>query len=154
VRRFTDPGVRQALFDRAAKGRLGTAEEIANSVLFLMSDGSCRITGLKMVIDGRMTARQAPFGPRPGGAPPGARLPAIRARKQMARAPGIYVTIVAHAARVSACPLRMDSLDWPRHRGGYDAAPVAASCAAREPRRRCFSSALERAGTPEAAMTP
>ena len=55
--RFSDPAVRQALIDRTPMGRLGTADDIANGVLFLASDESSWITGSELVIDGGMTAQ-------------------------------------------------------------------------------------------------
>ena len=55
--RFNDPAVRQVLLDRAPMGRLGTAEDIANGVLFLASDESSWVTGSELVIDGGMTAQ-------------------------------------------------------------------------------------------------
>jgi NAD(P)-dependent dehydrogenase (short-subunit alcohol dehydrogenase family) len=56
-KRFGDPTVRQGLLDRTPMGRLGTAEDIANGVLFLASDESSWITGSELVIDGGMTAQ-------------------------------------------------------------------------------------------------
>lgn len=57
VQRFSDPAVRQVLLDRTPMGRLGTAEDIANGVLFLASDESSWVTGSELVIDGGMTAQ-------------------------------------------------------------------------------------------------
>ena len=57
VRRFNDPTVRQVLLDRTPMGRLGSAEDIANGVLFLASDESSWVTGSELVIDGGMTAQ-------------------------------------------------------------------------------------------------
>src|SRR5690349_12729285 len=56
-KRFSDPAVRQQLVDRTPMGRLGTAEDIANGVLFLASDESSWVTGSELVIDGGMTAQ-------------------------------------------------------------------------------------------------
>ncbi len=55
--RFSDPALRQVLLDRTPMGRLGTAEDIANGVLFLASDESSWVTGAELVIDGGMTAQ-------------------------------------------------------------------------------------------------
>lgn len=55
--RFSDPELRQVLLDRTPMGRLGTAEDIANGVLFLASDESAWMTGAALVIDGGMTAQ-------------------------------------------------------------------------------------------------
>ena len=38
--------------DRVPLGRMGTPEDIANSILFLASDESSYITGIELVIDG------------------------------------------------------------------------------------------------------
>ncbi len=56
-RRFNDPTIRQQLLDRTPMGRLGTAMDIANGVLFLASDESSWVTGSELVIDGGMTAQ-------------------------------------------------------------------------------------------------
>ena len=56
-KRFSDPAVRQQLLDRTPMGRLGTAEDIANGVLFLASDEASWVTGSELVIDGGMTAQ-------------------------------------------------------------------------------------------------
>jgi len=56
-KRFSDPAVRQALIDRTPMGRLGTALDIANGVLFLASDEASWVTGSELVIDGGMTAQ-------------------------------------------------------------------------------------------------
>jgi len=45
------------LLDRTPMGRLGTAEDIANGVLFLASDETSWVTGSELVIDGGMTAQ-------------------------------------------------------------------------------------------------
>jgi 3(or 17)beta-hydroxysteroid dehydrogenase len=57
LKRFSDPAVRKELLDRTPMGRLGTAEDIANGVLFLASDESSWVTGSELVIDGGMTAQ-------------------------------------------------------------------------------------------------
>ena len=57
AKRFSDPAVNEVLLDRTPMGRLGTAEDIANGVLFLASDESAWMTGTELVIDGGMTAQ-------------------------------------------------------------------------------------------------
>ena len=57
LQRFSDPAVRQVLLDRTPMGRLGTALDIANGVLFLASDELFWVTGSELVIDGGMTAQ-------------------------------------------------------------------------------------------------
>ena len=55
--RFSPPEVNKTLLDRTPMGRLGTAEDIVNGVLFLASDESSWMTGAELVIDGGMTAQ-------------------------------------------------------------------------------------------------
>ena len=54
---FSPPKVNKALLDRTPMDRLGTAEDIANGVLFLASDESSWMTGAELVIDCGMTAQ-------------------------------------------------------------------------------------------------
>jgi NAD(P)-dependent dehydrogenase (short-subunit alcohol dehydrogenase family) len=44
-------------------GKAGSAQEVANGILFLVSDASSHVTGSELVIDGGMTAGGAA---RPG----------------------------------------------------------------------------------------
>ena len=54
---FADPEVNKELIRQTPMGRLGTAEDIANGVLFLASSESSWMTGSELVIDGGMTAQ-------------------------------------------------------------------------------------------------
>ncbi|MES2180174.1 MAG: glucose 1-dehydrogenase [Gemmatimonadota bacterium] len=49
---FTKPEIRQATAARTSVGREGTAEDVANAVLFLASDASAYITGDSVEING------------------------------------------------------------------------------------------------------
>lgn len=49
---FTKPEVRKTVASRTAVGREGTAQEVANAVLFLASDASAYITGESIEING------------------------------------------------------------------------------------------------------
>jgi 3-oxoacyl-[acyl-carrier protein] reductase len=51
---FTAPEVRKAVAGRTSIGREGTAEDVANSVLFLASEASAYITGESIEINGGM----------------------------------------------------------------------------------------------------
>ena len=49
---LADPGVRADVESRIPFGRVGTAEEVADAVVFLASDLSRYVTGLDLVVDG------------------------------------------------------------------------------------------------------
>ncbi|MGC1412135.1 MAG: SDR family oxidoreductase [Acetobacteraceae bacterium] len=49
--------MRQVLLDRTPMGRLGTALDIANGVLFLASDEASWVTGSELMIGGGTTAQ-------------------------------------------------------------------------------------------------
>jgi NAD(P)-dependent dehydrogenase (short-subunit alcohol dehydrogenase family) len=51
-----DDVMRQSLIDLHPLGRLGRSEEIANAVLFLLSDEASFITGANLLVDGGFTA--------------------------------------------------------------------------------------------------
>jgi NAD(P)-dependent dehydrogenase (short-subunit alcohol dehydrogenase family) len=82
--RFSDPAVHQVLLDRTPMGRLGTAQDIANGVLFLASDESSWVTGSELAIDGRRSNRISVHGPaaRRSGRPAGGRGHASRMARQ------------------------------------------------------------------------
>ena len=52
-----DPQSRQATADVIPLGRVGDPEDIANAVLFLLSDQASYITGTELIVDGGLTAR-------------------------------------------------------------------------------------------------
>ena len=55
--RFAVPAALEAILKQTPMGRVGTAEEIANGILFLASDESSFMTGSELVIDGGLTAQ-------------------------------------------------------------------------------------------------
>ena len=55
--RFADPDSQEDVIRRTPLGRMGTAEDIANAILYLASDESAFVTGSELVIDGGMTAQ-------------------------------------------------------------------------------------------------
>ena len=62
---YADPVVREARESRVPLGRLGTAEDIANAVVFLSSDQSSYMTGQNLLIDGGVTMSVISSLPRP-----------------------------------------------------------------------------------------
>jgi 3-oxoacyl-[acyl-carrier protein] reductase len=59
IRRGSSGAYLQAVNDRTALGRAGHSEEVANAVLFLLSDLASYITGMTLVVDGGLTKRFA-----------------------------------------------------------------------------------------------
>ncbi|MDD9994665.1 MAG: glucose 1-dehydrogenase [Dehalococcoidia bacterium] len=54
---FSEPGALERRLSKVPMGRLGTAEEIANAVLYLASDESSYVTGAELVVDGGFLAQ-------------------------------------------------------------------------------------------------
>ena len=54
---FAKPEVRQELLARTPLRRLGTADDIAQAIVYLASDESAFVTGAELVVDGGMTAQ-------------------------------------------------------------------------------------------------
>lgn len=49
------PQVRRNYEERIALGRIGTAEEVADAAVFLVSDAARYVTGHELVVDGGLT---------------------------------------------------------------------------------------------------
>ena len=54
---FAEPGVLERRLAGVPMGRLGTAEEVANAILYLASDESSYVTGADLVVDGGALAQ-------------------------------------------------------------------------------------------------
>ena len=52
---MTDPVKRQQRLDEVPLGRFGTADDVANAVLYLASEEASFINGLALTVDGGMT---------------------------------------------------------------------------------------------------
>ena len=62
---YADPSTRQARESKVPLGRLGTAADISNVVLFLSSDEASYIHGQNIVVDGGVTGSVIAHLPRP-----------------------------------------------------------------------------------------
>jgi NAD(P)-dependent dehydrogenase (short-subunit alcohol dehydrogenase family) len=49
-------GFVQKRHDQVPMGRMGTAQDVANAALFLVSDEASYITGTELIVDGGVTA--------------------------------------------------------------------------------------------------
>lgn len=54
---FSEPGALEGRLAKVPMGRLGTADEIANVILYLASDESSYVTGAELVVDGGFLAQ-------------------------------------------------------------------------------------------------
>ena len=52
-----DPAAKAAVAAHVPLGRLGATQDMANAVLFLLSDKASFITGTELIVDGGVTAR-------------------------------------------------------------------------------------------------
>lgn len=62
---YADPEIRRRRAERVPLGRLGTPDDVADAVLFLLSDSSAYITGTELLIDGGITSSVISALPRP-----------------------------------------------------------------------------------------
>lgn len=62
---YADPEARAARSDRVPLGRLGTADDIASAVSFLLSDQAAYITGTELIVDGGVVQSAISSLPRP-----------------------------------------------------------------------------------------
>jgi NAD(P)-dependent dehydrogenase (short-subunit alcohol dehydrogenase family) len=62
---YDDPDIRARREQRVPLGRLGTADDVASAVLFLLSSGASYITGTELLVDGGVTRSVIATLPRP-----------------------------------------------------------------------------------------
>jgi len=64
---YADADIRRQRAERVPLGRLGTARDVADAILFLLSDGAGYINGTELVVDGGVTPSIIGTLPRPAG---------------------------------------------------------------------------------------
>jgi NAD(P)-dependent dehydrogenase (short-subunit alcohol dehydrogenase family) len=62
---YADDDIRRRRSGRVPLGRLGTAQDIADVVLFLLSDGAAYVSGTELLVDGGVTSSIISTLPRP-----------------------------------------------------------------------------------------
>ena len=62
---YNDPDIRERRSQRVPLGRLGTAADVAGTVMFLLSDQAAYITGTELLVDGGVTMSVINTLPRP-----------------------------------------------------------------------------------------
>jgi NAD(P)-dependent dehydrogenase (short-subunit alcohol dehydrogenase family) len=62
---YADDDIRERRSSRVPLGRLGTAEDVAAVVLFLLSDAAAYVTGTELLVDGGVTSSVIATLPRP-----------------------------------------------------------------------------------------
>lgn len=62
---YADPDIRRRRSERVPAGRLGTVDDVAGAVLFLLSDASAYINGVELLVDGGVTMSVIGTLPRP-----------------------------------------------------------------------------------------
>lgn len=62
---YADPDIRRRRSERVPLGRLGTPQNVADAVLFLLSDAAAYINGVELLVDGGVTSSVISTLPRP-----------------------------------------------------------------------------------------
>ena len=62
---YDDPDIRERRSQRVPLGRLGTADDVARAVLFMVSDDAAYVTGTELLVDGGVTMSVISTLPRP-----------------------------------------------------------------------------------------
>jgi NAD(P)-dependent dehydrogenase (short-subunit alcohol dehydrogenase family) len=62
---YADPDIRRRRSERVPAGRLGTVDDVAGAVLFLLSDAAAYVNGVELLVDGGVTMSVITTLPRP-----------------------------------------------------------------------------------------